>query len=122
MDANSSPHRKSHEAAFVSRASALGSLISPRLNDRSAGRSNSATDENLAQSFRVLATPRDPFHKRHRMLAAGALLVVGLSVAGVFGAAAGAAARVANPTILSLTTSPQHVSAGGGSVGIHVRV
>jgi len=29
---------------------------------------------------------------------------------------------VANPAILSLTTSPQRVSARGGSVGIHVRV
>src|ERR1700722_2491843 len=111
MDANSSPHRKSHDAAFVSRARASGSAISPRLNDRSAGRSNSATGVNLPQSSRVLATPRDPFHKRHRMLAAGALVVVGLSVAGVFGAAAGAAVRVADPAILSLTTSPQRVSA-----------
>jgi Peptidase A4 family/Putative Ig domain len=56
------------------------------------------------------------------MLAAGALVVVGLSLAGGFGVATGAAARGADPAILSLTTSPQHVSARGGSVGIHVRV
>jgi hypothetical protein len=46
----------------------------------------------------------------------------GVLVTGVFGAESSAAARVANPVILSLTTSPQHVSARGGSVGIHVRV
>jgi len=56
------------------------------------------------------------------MLAAGALVLVGLVASGVFEAAAGAAARVGNPAILSLTTSPERVSARGGSVGIHVRV
>ncbi len=49
-------------------------------------------------------------------------MFVGVLVTGVFGAESSAAARVANPVILSLTTSPQHVSARGGSVGIHVRV
>jgi hypothetical protein len=47
---------------------------------------------------------------------------VGVFTMGVFDAESSAAARVANPVILSLTTSPQRVSARGGSVGIHVRV
>ena len=106
------PRERTHQA----------SPISPRLKDRSAGRSNSATGLNLAQSTRVAHTLRDRFHSRHRLLAAGALVFVGVLVTGVFGAESSAAARVASPVILSLTTSPQHVSARGGSVGVHVRV
>jgi peptidase A4-like protein/putative Ig domain-containing protein len=49
-------------------------------------------------------------------------VLVGVVAVGVFNAAAGAAVRVGSPAILSLTTSPQQVSARGGSVGIHVRV
>jgi hypothetical protein len=56
------------------------------------------------------------------MLAAVALVLVGVFVTASFDAQPGAAARVANPVILSLTTSPQHLSARGGPVGIHVRV
>jgi Peptidase A4 family/Putative Ig domain len=56
------------------------------------------------------------------MLAAAALVLAGVFGTAVFDAAPGAAARVGKPVILSLTTSPQRVSARGGSVGIHVRV
>src|ERR1700683_5317214 len=101
MDANSSPHRKSHAAAFVSRARASGSSTSPRLNVRSVRHSKSATAENLLQLSRVPGTPFDPVHSRHRRLAVGALVLVGVVAAGVFNAAAGAAVRVGSAAILS---------------------
>src|SRR5579862_8403516 len=104
MDANSSPHRKSHDAAFVSRASASASPISPRLNVRSAGRSNSVTGENLAQLSRVAGTYLGRLHSRHRTLAAGALVLLGMLAAGAFGAPPSGAAPAARPAILSLTT------------------
>ena len=61
--ANSSPQRNSHDAAFASRAKASGSAISPRLNVRSVGLSNSATTHNLPAPDSVI---RRRFHMSKR--------------------------------------------------------